>query len=363
MVETSASHQNMKKVETLGGGVTRARRVVTTWVLACLLGYGISPYARSAVPTVVRQPTQAVGQGPSREPTQGAESAGERADRLHDSLYSKVESVFVSLDRRFVEPGETPEAVPASPFRIGLGARLLDRNSGAFDLNSDFDADLRLPNLERRLRIILTTEGIAETPGVEPGNPLRAALRLDAFRNVSVDVGVKLNAPPVAFAALRWSRMYEAGGWDFYPFAKLFAETDDGVGAATGVTLDRWAGRTLFRSATSLRWRKDRDATDWSQVLTGAYVDTLIQPDRYSTRIRGKDLARAWGAQVEAGGEETSRVDFYEAGVFLKRPLWSDWAYFGLMPFVLWERERGWDAELGVRFAFDLLFWGPTNRN
>lgn len=286
---------------------------------------------------------------------------GERLDVAHDDLYIWMQQTFESLDRRFVDEGERPVAVPASPFRIGLGFRGIDRDGRlATDIDTEFDVTLRLPNAERRLKIFLTTEDLSEiSETADSGNPsVRAGVRVDALRAFDFEVGVKVDVPPVAYAALRWGKRWRSGPWDIQPYAKLFAETDDGLGASAALIVNHWRGRNLARSVTSAKWLRDRSATEWGQSFSLARVDALLEPDQYSARLRGQDLARAWGIRVQAGGYEKSTVDYYEVGPFYKRPLHSDWLYVAVQPLVRWEREFGWRADPGIRIGFEALFWG-----
>jgi hypothetical protein len=289
------------------------------------------------------------------------DALGERLDAAHDELYIWLQETFQSFDRRFVDDAERPAPVPASPFRIGLGLEGIDRRDGLdTDLDTEFDVTLRLPNMERRLKVFLTTEDLSEiSETADSGvSSVRAGVRLDALRWFDFELGAKLDLPPVAFAALRWSKRWRSGRWDLQPYAKLFAETDDGVGASAALIVNHWRGRTLARSVTSAKWLNDRDATEWSQSLSLARVDALLEPDQYSARLRGQDLARAWGVRAQVGGYEASTVDYYELGPFYKRPLHSDWLYLSVQPVVRWEREFDWRADPGLRIGFEALFWG-----
>jgi hypothetical protein len=293
-----------------------------------------------------------------RSATAEPRGTGERLDELHDSLYASVQRELDEFDRGFVDELAEPMQVPASPFRIGFGVEGIDRDGSVdTEFETDFDATLRLPNLQRQLRIVLSNESLSETPAGEDPTALRAGVRVDLVRQFDFDIGVKLDVPPVAFAALRWSQMFEPGRWDVYPFAKLFAETEEGLGASAALTLDRWSGKRLLRSVSSAKWRKDLDATEWSQLLYLAHVDSIIEPERQTRRIRGRDFGKSRGLLLEAGGDRTSGADFYKAWIFYKRSLRSDWLYLEVKPFVIWERERGWNPDPGIAISFDMLFW------
>src|SRR5690606_12146528 len=131
---------------------------------------------------------------------------------------------------------------------------------------------------------------------------LSAGLRYELWRFLDFDIGVRIDKAPVAFAALKWSREIPLGRWDFYPFAKIFAETKESVGYVAAVTFDRWVGRHLFRTATYAKWRADTSDTKWSESLIYARANQLIVPDRYGSYTRASDIGRGWGVRLLAGG-------------------------------------------------------------
>lgn len=285
---------------------------------------------------------------------------GERLDRGHDWLYVNAQHFVEDTDRRFAPPDAELLAVPATPFRLGVLTEAIDRRDGvALDLDLNLDVTLNLPNIERRLRIFITSDDVAESPDVvgERRN-VRAGLRFAWARDLDFDLGVRGDLPPIAFASLRWGKFYPAGDWDFYPFAKLFAETNDGLGVSGGFTFDRRVGdATILRSSSFAKWRLDRAATEWTQAFLVARADELLVPDRYGHLLQNRDLARGYGMQLLATGARTSRADGYEATVFYKRPLRHRWLYGRIEALVRWDREYAWRADPGIRIGFDALFW------
>ncbi len=164
-------------------------------------------------------------------------------------------------------------------------------------------------------------------------------MRYALVRFLDFDIGVRLDVPPVAFTSLKWSREYQLGDWDFYPLAKLFAETKDGFGAATGTTFDHWSGRRLLRSSTYAKWLHDGDQTEWSQSFVYARARELIVPDRYGSYPRANDIGKGWGVRALASGEDTNAVDYYEAGIFYARPTSNRWLFWSVEPIVRWDRS------------------------
>ena len=327
----------------------------------------------AAVPTAAPQPgptRRAPRLAPSERSTAEirAEAArrpyardfGERLDGGHDWLYVRAQEFVEDTDHRFAPPDAELLAVPATPIRLGVVTETINRPDGVkFDLDLNLDVSLKLPNLERRLRIFITNDDVAEAPDrAGERRNLRAGLRFNPRSNLDFDIGVRGDLPPIAFASLRWSKFYPVGRWDIYPFAKLFAETDEGLGASSGLTFARRLGEAMIgRASGYAKWRKDTAEIEWTQVLLLAHADELLVPERYGHILRNQDFARGYGLQLLATGAQRHRVDYYEASVFYKRPLRQRWLYGYVEPLVRWDRQYDWHADPGIRFGIEALFW------
>lgn len=296
-------------------------------------------------------------------PAPPAEAAS-RIDRAHDWLYLRMQDWATRLDQRFVHEDETPEPTPPTPFRISLDLQAIDRpGTVEYDASLDVDLLLQLPNLEKRLKIFLTSDEVDEAPTLsDEQRRVRAGARLTLRDYLSFDLGVRLDLPPVAFTALRWQRQLVAGGWDVEPFAKVYLESGDGLGAAAGVTFDYWHNRWLTRSASYVNWQHEKDATEWTQSVLLANAREILRFGRYGSIVRGSDLVRAVGVQALASGERTSRTDTYELSFFVKQPTGRNWLYWHVTPLVRWEREYGWHPDYGIRAGIDVLFWDLSGR-
>ncbi len=283
----------------------------------------------------------------------------QRLDYVHDRLYVWMQSRVEGLDYSLAAKDRELRPVPAAPFRLGLVGEYIDRDGKADPgLDASFDIALRLPNIERRLRIFITSGELDESPRRERQDQnLSAGLRYEFFDHVDFDVGVRIDKAPVAFTALKWSREIPLGKWQFYPFAKIFAETKESVGYAGAITFDRWAGRNLFRTSTYAKWRADRNATNWSETLVYARAHQLIVPDVYGSYLRATDIGRGYGLRLLASGDNAHSVETYEAGIFYRRPTRTRWLYWSVEPLVRWDREYAWRADPGIRVGVEALFW------
>ncbi|MEO6367840.1 MAG: hypothetical protein ABIP38_07580 [Steroidobacteraceae bacterium] len=282
----------------------------------------------------------------------------QRVDQAHDRTYTWMQGAVEATDHRFADKDVELSPVPAAPFRLGVMTETIDRSGGAdFNLDVNFDIALSLPNIEKRLRIFVTSDDLDEAPRNGSDGSLRAGLRYGLGNFFDFDIGVRVDVPPVAFASIKWTREVQLGNWDFYPFAKIFAETKESVGYAVATTFDHWSGRHLVRSSTYAKWREDRNRTQWSQTFIYARAHELIVPDRYGSYPRANDIGRGWGLRLLASGEGTSEVTYYEAGVFYARPTANHWLFWSVEPLLNWDRNYDWKADPGIRLGINALFW------
>jgi hypothetical protein len=298
--------------------------------------------------------------------TEVADTFGEYLDKGHDWLYRRIQYFIEDVDTWFIESGVAPVVVPVSPMRIDFDGEFLHKQGG-FGLASarNFEATLRVPNLEHRLRLFITNDSIEESPIVDPNqaqNPVRAGLRFTPLAHFDVEVGVHAKIWPSAFGTVRWARELSAGNIHVYPFAKVYAETRSGLGVSGGITVERWSGRWVLRSASFADWVRHTAATDWNQTLIFGYARAVIQQRRYDRLADGHDLACGVVAKLSASGDRSSRASLYELSMLLKRPLHGGWLFGYAGPMVRWNREFGWHPDSGVRIGFDALFWGLATR-
>jgi hypothetical protein len=284
----------------------------------------------------------------------------QRLDQTHDSIYTWGQRAVEATDRRFARKDRELKPVPAAPFRLGTTLQTIEHSDGMkFDIDADLDISLRLPNIEDRLRIFVTSDELdGSTREAGESSQLRAGLRYQLLRYLDFDVGVRVDVPPVAFTSVKWTREIGMGSWDFYPMARIFAETKESVGYALGTTFDHWSGRNLLRSSTYAKWRLDRNRTAWSQTFIYARAHELIVPDRYGSYPRADDIGRGWGVRMLASGENAHEVSRYETGIFYRRRTANHhWLYWHVEPIVRWDRDYRWNGDPGIRIGIDALFW------
>jgi hypothetical protein len=189
--------------------------------------------------------------------TEAADTVGKYLDAGHDWLYRRLHHWFEDIDVRFAHSEQTAIVVPLSPLRIGLASEFVHRQGGfEFAATPDFEAAVRLPNLERRLKVFVTSDDLQESPGdpVLDRNPVRAGVRFAPQSHIGFEFGVRARIWPAVFAALRWTPEFHAGVLRVYPFVETYAESGLGFGTSGGIAFERWSDRWTVRSASYANW-------------------------------------------------------------------------------------------------------------
>jgi len=342
-----------------GSGRARVGRALPPLFLLFILAATVAG-AQTTEPEQVRPSTGTFSQL-RKASDRVAVTIGEYFDEGHDWLYRRLEHWLERVDTWFIASGQEPIVVPLSPLRIGVDAEFLHRSDGQrLAATPDFEATLRLPNIGRRLNLFVTSSDVQESPvdsALERG-PVRAGLRFAPLAHVELELGAHAKIWPVAFAALRWNPGFQAGALKVYPFAKVYVESGLGIGVSSGLTLERWQGRWIARSASYANWVRNTSATDWTQTFVAGYAQAVIHEHNYGTVAAGRDLACGVALRLSVGGDRVSRTTAYESSVIIKRPLHGGWLYAYVEPVARWERAYRWHPDLGVRIGFDALLWG-----
>jgi len=277
-----------------------------------------------SAPALIERPSGYVADLPAGpEPLQPDAGLGDRLDYVHDRAFLWTNRTLEATDRRFAEADRELEPVPVTPLVLGLRTTMFDRADGLdWDFKFDTDINVRLPNTERRLHLVITSETVGEAPLEQAGAAadVRLGTRWAIARAFDFDVGINAKIWPELFASLKWSRSFRQGPWELYPFAKAFVTTDDGFGLSSGVTLDHWYGPFLARSSSWAQWLKDEDYTKWTQYFVLAHVDRLIADRRFGARVRGEDTAKGFGLIFAARRnlEEFTGASLWGVQVFYK---------------------------------------------
>jgi len=309
-----------------------------------------------------------------------AKGLGGKMDWIHAYLYKTMQDRVDRLDRWFKPPkGEQPIVAAPSRFRIGMFGETKINEGTGLDVRQvlDFDTDIELPNMKRRIKLIITTSDPTTLPGryvtEQLDKSLRAAVVKQWMPDVSTSIGVRMRWKPELFANAVWSpSVRNTGNWLLYPHQKFYWENESGVGEISTLIFDHWTDRWNTRFSTSIKW-SDKDRKDdlrtgrkdegfrWSEVYIFGHIQELLDETQVGRVVSGDDMARAWGIRLAAfGGVHV--VDEYRAGVFYRCPLRKKWMYLLVEPEINWSNANNWNHEWTVKCGIEMLFWGKKER-
>jgi hypothetical protein len=192
--------------------MTKSKTALTALLVSMALAMG----APAEEPEQVRPSTGTLA-GLRKVSSEVSKDFGARLDKGHDWLYRRMQSLLTGLDTRYSGTGQEALLVPLSPLRIGLNSELLHGSRGlTTSFRPDFEATLRLPNIERRFKLFISSSDLPESsgdPALEPYRfRFRCAREVEAcgLRRLALDTGIQCrgDAPVPVREALRGERAW-----------------------------------------------------------------------------------------------------------------------------------------------------------
>jgi hypothetical protein len=289
---------------------------------------------------------------------------GARLDFGHDWVYLEWQRLADRVDGWFVPAGAAKVPLPESPFRLDVDSALWeDEDSRTTDVTARFDVDLRLPNAERWLRGFVTTTGLDELTGFGDkggGLALRAGLGGSFLDAIDADIGVSIDLSPEVFASVKYAPRWRFGMWQVRPFLKGYWSSDEGLGSAASVAIDRRIGHAVIRSASAAKLTDETEGVEWRETLLVAWAPETIAERRAGALADGLDIARGWGIRATVNGKTDGPkgAETVEVGVFARFPLRKRWLFGFVEPAIRWRAKTDRERELGIRVGLVSLFWG-----
>jgi hypothetical protein len=291
-------------------------------------------------------------------------------DTVHDRTYTTLNGHTRRFDQKFAADPKEALATPDSRFRAAFFTTGIKRGSDySVKIDPDIDADIDLPNLEKRLKLFLQSSDLGELPGRDPEerkNNVQAGLRHIAKSiHVESDVGVKGRIPPRGFAKIEWKPNWFWEDWMLYPRQRVFYETDDGFGELSSLNVSRWLWKqTFLKSVTAGRWTETSEGLEWEQSLIAGYVWSYLEEKHEGKVVDDRQTAQGISLRASAFGHKSADwlTDRYRVTVTYRRPLHKKWIYLELATGVEWEDKYDWEATPMARVGLDCLFWGPADR-
>ena len=304
---------------------------------------------------------------------------GEKIDWIHSNLYKIAQDQVEAIDSWFNPPkGEQRIVVELSRFRVGLFGEGKIKKDEGFDLKQvvDLDSDIELPNMKRRIKLVITTNDPTTLPGKsvteQPDKSLRTAVESQWRHDVSASIGVRARWKPELYANAVWSHDWKIGNWSLYPQQRFYWESGSGIGEISTLVLDHWINRWNTRFSMSIKWSdQDRDYDNqagrkdagfrWSEVFIFGHANELLDETQLGRVVSGYDVANGWGISLAAFGG-FHLVDEYRAGIFYRRPLRKKWMYLYVSPEINWRNVDNWNREWTIKCGIEMLFWGKKER-
>ena len=307
-----------------------------------------------------------------------AKGFGEKIDWIHAYLYKTAQDQVERFDYWFKPQEDEERGIELSRFRVGVFGEGKIKEGEGLDVKQvvDFHTDIELPNMKRRIKLIITTNDPTTLPGKDlteqQDKSLRTAVARQWMPDVSAAIGVRVRWKPELFANAVWSPTWKTGNWLLYPQQKFYWENESGIGEISTLVLDHWIRRWNTRFSTSIKWSElDRDNDHrterkdegfrWSEVFIFYHANELLDETQLGRIVSGDDIASGWGIRLTAFGG-FHLVDEYRAGIFYRWPLRKKWMYLFVAPDINWRNVNNWDREWTIRCGIEMLFWGRKER-
>ncbi|MBU1087310.1 MAG: hypothetical protein KKD05_07315 [Candidatus Omnitrophica bacterium] len=315
---------------------------------------------------------------PVAESWKNSEGFSGKIDWIHANFFKAFQNQVQKFDYWFKPPKGEERIIELSRFRVGVFGEGKIKKDNRLKVNSlvDFDANIELPNMQRRMKLRITTRDPTTLPGrdilEQQDTAVRAAVSRQWWQNISTDIGVRTRWQPELFANTVWTSEWKKEICTLYSEQRFYWEEEEGFGEISTLAFDYWKDRWNTRFSTSIKWsEQDRDddrqnelrdeGFRWSEVFIFGYVSELLDETRLNRVISGEDVAHGWGLRL-AGFGKFHLVDEYRAGAFYRFPVRKKWMYFMIGPDINWANTNDWDREWTIKCGVEMLFWGGKER-
>ncbi len=296
------------------------------------------------------------------------DSFSERLDYIHLNFYNDYNTRVHRADAYAAAGLDIRKKPEDSRFRISFFAEASQEDKTEYSFKPEFDAEIDLPNVEKRWKVILNTSRPSELPDTDPTekpNSLQLGMRtyVDVLRTY-IDTGIRVRWLPEAYAQTQWGPNWSWESWRIRPRQKLFYETDDGFGEQTSLSMYRWFGSQNHFAAGGVvagTYSESSDGFEWVQSVKIGYIKELLDEDDRGHDVGGSDLARGLGLGFVVNGSDTLNTQ-HKLALLYRRPLYKKWIYLEVDPGIKWKREHDWKADPYLLVGLDLFFWGTSER-
>jgi hypothetical protein len=277
-------------------------------------------------------------------------------DETHQRWFRRLDNAVRWVDTRWLAE-DAPYDHELSTFLLRTIARVGGRGSeGDADLKVRIRADLALPGLERKLRLIVDNADLDALPGADPlkqknDTRVEARVLLRPVKDSELGAGGGLkwrHSNPVGYVDLDWRWECTLGRGNLYFNPKGYYFTDDGFGQMTTLTWMKQVGeRQMVQIRTAERTSESLEGVEFEQTVRFAWFR--------SGRGRG------WVTQASVFPQLVSSDWVWEnalLNVTWRDSLYRKWIYYSITPQVEFPREDGYAARPSIRVGLEILLGG-----
>lgn len=303
------------------------------------------------------------------------ETVRQRLDFIHDHLQGRLQVHVRRADTLMNRDDQDFLATPPARFWISPSIEMRHDDSGYdVSLNPDFDAEVAVPNLERRLHVFITRARSDTLPGAdyfEKGKQTQVGVRTIWDRlDLHASTGIRVKWRPELFARLEWRKRWTRELWVVVPRQRFFWELEDGLGTLTSLTIHRWCGpsRDIFiQSVSAARYTTlSTDGIEWEQTFKIGRVKEAMEDKWHWQKVLGEnDIAQGHTLRFSTFGRIDSsndRIERYRLAYVYRRPVYKQWIYLNVAPGLEWAVQSDWDTVPVLLVGLDMLFWGSDQR-
>lgn len=295
----------------------------------------------------------------------GMGAAGRAMDATHASIEQGILDRVIWFDEFFGRVRAEETRQPEYLVRLTQAARF--EEGGKVLSRTAIRANLRLPKIGRRLRVVVSGESDVDpaarlpedpgTPAVDrtaPSTRLRNAeiqywLLQRPSANLFLGAGFRLVLLPEAFVRTRFQYTRRLSAVSLVRFGEtLFLRDPDGFGQTTEIDLER-----VFGPKTLLRWANAGTVSQRSEGLAWA---TELSLQRQLTPRSAATLAGA----VNGDTRPSAQADVYRILTRYRRNVLRPWLFLEFEPEIFWLRNDGGGHPAALAFTFraEVLFQG-----
>lgn len=295
----------------------------------------------------------------------GVGAAAGAMDVTHASVQRNILGRVIWFDEFFgnvrTEDARQPEYVLrwVNSFRFEEG--------GAIRFRTSVRANLRLPKLGERLRLVISGENEADPAASlpeDPGNPgfdqtlpdtrlVNAEIRYTMFQRPAVHLflgaGVRLVLPPEIFIRTRAQYTRRLSDVSLARFGEtLFWKDREGFGETTEVDFERQVGqRTLLRWANAGTFSQRSEGLEWGTELS------------LQRELSTRDAVTLAGG-IAGDTRPSAQAEVYRIFTRYRRNVLRTWLFVELEPEISWPRTDGggYPAAFAFTFRIESLFQG-----